>query len=257
MTLHTRLLLALAVLIFGGVCLLIGVRAGELVAVNAEAEMVTTVPRYASIAPDAFVIAPCPVVAAKIGCVIVAAGGKRVLIGAPAGIGAGLAEGDKTPPDAVLLFSLHAPGIEGLDEVRNRAWLGGRRSPLPVSGGAGVGDLVDKLNALYITSDALAYVEGQRRGGFDVEAIKAHMISAGEIAFDTGDLTITALGAAPERFAYQVEYGGQLVIVADCGGQETQLARWPTADAYIGCELDGIDLPERGDWPLSMRIDLK
>ena len=71
------------------------------------------------IAPTDFVIAPCAGVTEEAKCAIIAAGGKRVLIGAPAGIGEGMIAGDVTSPDSVILLSLQARAVEGLDELRN------------------------------------------------------------------------------------------------------------------------------------------
>lgn len=212
----------------------------------------------APIAPGDFLVAPCAGVAPEAVCLIIAAGGKRVLIGAPAGIGAGLTHGDKTPPDRILLFSLYASQIEGLDELRNRAWASGQRTPLTVAAGRGIDDLVEGLNAAYTVSDALAYVDGTRAGGFNVAAMEARALDIGDIAFDTGDLTITALRGGPERYAYLVTYQGTSIVVADCGARAQDVETWPDDLAgYIGCELEAGPAELPGNWPLRARVQIE
>lgn len=209
------------------------------------------------IAPRDFVVAPCDRLAGNADCLIIAAGGKRVLIGAPAGIGAGHIAGDPIAPDAVILFSLHGAAIEGLDEVRNRAWVSARRTPLVVAGGEGIARIVTGLNEAYITSDALAYIEGARKGGFDSDAIIAKTVAAGDIAFDTGDLTITALPGGAGKLALWVDYEGRTLLLAGCGAEPNEIAIWPLADIYIGCRQEGYAAPVAGDWPLVERVYIK
>lgn len=203
------------------------------------------------IAPADFVVAPCArAIDDGEPCLIVAAGGKRVLIGAPAGVGDGRLAGETLLPDAVLLFSLHAKQIEGLDEVRSRVWNGQRRRPLTVAATMGIERVVGGLDAAYILPDALAYAEGEHRGGFDVTPLQARAVGAGDTAFDTGDLRIVALVGGPERLAFLVSYEDQLVLLAGCGARAGDVARWPAVDAYFGCDLDEYPGTRLGDWPL-------
>lgn len=208
------------------------------------------------IAPDDFVFVPCAGVKPEALCVIVAAGGKRVLIGAPAGIGAGQIPGDAILPDGVILPSLAAKSIEGLDEVRNAAWRSGRRGPLPVSGVRGVEQFVAALNEAYVASDALAYLEGAHKGGFDTQAMIARPVVSGTLAFDTGDLQIMALAGPAGELALLVAYHDQHILLAGCGAMPNVVASWPLADAYIGCDLSDYGSPKLGDWPLKARLKI-
>jgi hypothetical protein len=186
---------------------------------------------------------------------VVAAGGKRVLFGAPAGVGVGQIAGDNTPPDGVILFSLQAFEIEGLDEVRNRAWVSGQRNgPLPVVGGTGAGRIVTALNEAYITSDALAYIERDRRGGFNEDAMIGRDARIGDTVFDTGDLVITALAGGIGKLAFLVQYEQKSVIVAGCGARAVDVAAWPESDAYVGCRAPNYSVPASAAWPLRERV---
>ena len=209
-----------------------------------------------AIAPTDFVIVPCGALEHLSECVIVAAGGKRILVGAPAGIGEGKISGDAIPLDGVILLSLHAEAVEGLDEVRNRAWVSGRRAPLSIAGPDGTDQLVRALNQAYVTSDALAYIEGKRDGGFDQDAIIANVIAPGEVAFDTGDLTISAVQGGGAKLALLIDYEGQKVLLAACGAQERDAVTWPKVDIYIGCKQAGYDGPIFAAWPLNGLVDL-
>jgi len=209
------------------------------------------------IAPMDFVLAPCDRPTLTEDCIVLAAGGKRVLLGAPAGVGAGKIAGDDVAPDGVILLSLHATAIEGLDEVRNRAWVANRRRPLIVAGADGVEQIVASMNEAYITSDALAYIEGERRGGFDQEAIIAKAVKPGDIAFDTGDLTVTAFAGGAGRLALLINYNGRDLFLAGCGAGLEDIATWPQADSYIGCEHASYSVSRTGVWPLTelLKID--
>lgn len=212
--------------------------------------------RTRAIAPTDFVVAPCERKSETGICLVIAAGGKRVLMGAPAGTDMGRIEGDTVPPDAVILPSLHAATLEGLDEVRNRAWLAGRRPPLIIAGGEGISDIVMALNQVYATSDALAYIEGARKGGFNREPITAKTVSPGEIAFDTGDLQIRAFSAGSGKLAFLVTYQTTRLLLAVCGASAEDIQEWPLADAFIGCPQARYNAPQKGDWPLTGPIFL-
>ena len=79
-----------------------------------------------SIAPADFAIVPCSE-DAETPCLLVLAGGKRLLFGAPAGVSGSLPATDLAHLDGVFLFSLLPQDVEGLDEVRNAGWRAGRR----------------------------------------------------------------------------------------------------------------------------------
>ena len=218
------------------------------------AEVAQTDEQSPAIAPHDYLFAPCNLPVARTDCVLLAAGGKRVLIGAPAGIGGGRIAGDQIPPDGVILMSFDAQTIEGLDEVRNRAWISGRRRPLSVAGGVGIKRVITALNEAYITSDALAYVKGERRGGFDVEAMTAVEVLPGDFAFNTGDLTVTALAAGNDQLALWIDYEGIAVLLSDCGAQPKEVAAWPIADHYLGCEGTDYPVASQTSWPLTTRV---
>ena len=207
------------------------------------------------IAPTDFVIAPCAGVAEGAKCAIIAAGGKRVLIGAPAGIGEGMIAGDVTSPDGVVLLSLQAGAVEGLDELRNHRWTSGQRAALVIAGAQGVDSLVAGLNAAYVTSDALAYVSGDREGGFDTVPIVAKVVGAGEPAFDTGDLVIRTYAGGPGTLALFVTYNDKTALLSDCAATPADIQSWPSADVYIGCVGRADHVSDRQvDFPPQLRI---
>ncbi len=209
-----------------------------------------------SVAPTDFAFLPCPRAGNRGACLVIAAGGKRVLVGAPAGIGNPPAWGEGALgasgiPDAILLLSLDAAQIEGIDELRSRIWEADM-SHLPLIGSVGVEEVNAGLDQTYIVPDAVAYVRRKRRRAFEKTPLAARMVGSGDIAFDTGDLTITALATAAGQLAYLVAYGGQTIIVSDCSPNAQDVTRWPKADYYLGCaevaaNYDGL---ARGDWPL-------
>lgn len=214
----------------------------------------------ADIAPTDFAILPCPRAGTRGECAVIAAGGKRVLVGAPAGISAPPdwatgALGASGVPDAILLLSLDAAQIEGLDEIRNQVWEQGL-SPLPLVGGAGISEINAGLDQTYIVPDAVAYVRRRRRKSFAQMPLAVRAVRHEETAFDTGDLTISALAGGEGQLAYKILYGGQTVILSGCHPRPEDIARWPEADHYVGCAQVASDhaLPATGDWPLSEPI---
>jgi len=208
-----------------------------------------------SIAPSDFALVPCAGVSPDAFCTILAAGGKRVLIGAPAGIGDGRVDGETVLPDIVLLPSLDPRGIEGLDEVRNRTWRAGRRSRLVVAGGLGTEDLVQGLNDAYALPDATAFLEVPAEGrDFASMLLAAREIGPGDIAFDTGDLVVASRDAGRGQLAYLATYGAREVLIAPCGSDIDRFDEIDGADMIVGC-ANG----ERGDdpdvhWPLDRPV---
>lgn len=194
------------------------------------------------IAPDDFVVLPCHQVASQTPCALIVAGGKRVLFGAPTGAATSLANADLEQLDAILLFSLRASDIEGLDDVRNQSWRAGRDSPLLTVGPAGVQDFVTAINKAYEQPDALRVVEdGIPPGGFDAAVLKANTAAPGQVVFDTGDLRIERLSDGYLIFYEQSEPVALLL----CGG-----ASRPEAGAVISCADDGPDII----WPIAEPI---
>ncbi|MEM7006094.1 MAG: hypothetical protein AAF498_09460 [Pseudomonadota bacterium] len=202
------------------------------------------------IAPTDFALVPCANVSSEAFCAILAAGGKRIVIGAPAGIGDGRVPGEETLPDAVLLTSLHPLDIEGVDELRNRTWSAGRRVPLKVAGGLGTGDFVESLNSAYTFPDAKAFLDmpGDSRD-FAAMPIEAVEIRSGDIAFDTGDLVIKAREAGNGRIAFLATYDGDDVLLVPCGGRlEDSLADAETI-WIMACASDAEVLGADMKWP--------
>lgn len=197
------------------------------------------------IEPDDFVVLPCKRVTEQLPCALVVAGGKRVLLGAPAGAAASFGADHLAQLDAVLLFSLRATDIEGLDDVRNRSWRVGRDRPLSAIGPVGIEDFVTALNKAYEQADALRVVEdGIPPGGYDAAILSAVTAVSGQIVFDTGDLWI-------ERRAegYLVFYKQSVTLaLTKCGSASAEEAGF-----LISCAEDSPDLV----WPVSEPVFLQ
>ncbi|MEO9969829.1 MAG: hypothetical protein ABJG15_08395 [Hyphomonadaceae bacterium] len=212
------------------------------------------------IASTDFAILPCQERNDPGGCVIIAAGGKRVLVDAPSGVGRGQgsdALGTAGFPDAILLFALDAVRIEGLDEIRNKLWESGAVRPVPLIGGEGIEEIGSGLDQTYIVPDAVSYISGRRQGGFDSTPLLVRAVRDGDVAFDTGDLKIWAMAGGVAQIAYRIEYAGSRVILADCGADSQTVQNWPEVDHYVGCAdvPEQIGSEENGkvrsvDWPL-------
>ncbi|MDJ0922360.1 MAG: hypothetical protein QNI84_14625 [Henriciella sp.] len=172
------------------------------------------------IRPQDFVLRPCGKRVLEAPCALAIAGGKRVLFGAPAGVGQALATDDLVQLDVVMLLSLRSVDIEGLDEVRNVSWHAGRQSPLPVVGPDGTGAMVHALNAAFEQADALRIVdEGIPPGGYDAAILVSRdlgFLPDAQTGFDTGDLTVIGQvshdGYVDYTMTYEVELG-----LARCG----------------------------------------
>jgi len=198
-----------------------------------------------------FVLLPCDTPQVDAPCALVVAGGKRVLIGAPAGSGQAMRAADLRQLDAVITFSLRSRDIEGLDEVRNRSWHVGRTAPLLTIGAPGIEQVVGALNLAFEQADALYVVEqGAPPGGYDAAILVARSVAAGRTVFDTGDLKIYRVADG-----FQIEYSnGASAVLFPCDPARTSAPAEGTNSAtIIGC--DG----EVGDysWPLTMPIFLR
>ena len=179
-------------------------------------------PAAADIGSADFALLPCAPSTPQAPCVLVVAGGKRLLFGTPAGLRTGMDAGTLASLDAVLLFSLQGPDLEGLDEVRNAGWTAGRDAPLPVGGPAGTRDVLAGLNKAYELSDAQIFVKEPPPGGFGA-ALLGLLPGEGEAKvhiFDTGDLVVTKIETADGQAGYWVDYGGQRAVLQPCGMEQ-------------------------------------
>ena len=199
------------------------------------------------ISPKAFVLLPCG--DAHVPCALAVAGGKRVLFGAPAGISNAIQTEDLRQLDAVVVFSLRAQDIEGLDEVRNASWHAGRSEPLLVIGPTGIEDVIAALNSAFEQADALYVVEeGSPPGGYDAAILVALEARANSIVFDTGDLVITK-----QRGAYRVDYNrqGRAILNLCAPGLSAQQQNTPDTDTVTIACTGGA---EAHTWPLTNPI---
>lgn len=206
--------------------------------------------RALEIAAQDFVLLPCGTDQADAPCALVVAGGKRVLIGTPAGSGQAMRETDLRQLDAVITYSLRSRDIEGLDEVRNRSWHAGRTDPLLTIGPPGIEQVIGALNLAFEQGDALYVVEqGSPPGGYDAAILLAQPVSADQVVFNTGDLKISRradgfrvdyeqgasallLPCTPAQISGPIEDAETAVIIS-CDGERGGLI-WPlTAPVYV------------------------
>lgn len=220
-------------------------------AAGCRGEMPTALTAQPSIDPEDFALVPCGISGDGQACVLVAAGGKRVLFGAPAGISNGLLPDHLKQLDAVMLFSLTAQDIEGLDEVRNASWRAGRSAPLAVVGPEGTSTIVDALNLAFEQSDALRVVEeGIPPGGYDAAVLTAAELPAGQdlVVYDTGDFRVEVTNGRATHITYTVNYGPALTL-APCGAEANQSGVETTYT--IACAGGAMV------WPLTQIVFLK
>ncbi|MCR9270419.1 MAG: hypothetical protein NXH72_10560 [Hyphomonadaceae bacterium] len=197
------------------------------------------------VAPDAFALLPCPGLTNNRPCALVIAGGKRILFGAPGGLVGGLSESDLRQLDAVMVFSLHAADLEGLDDTRNASWRAGRDVPLMAVGPPGIEDVVFALNKAYEQADALRVVEeGFPPGGFDAAVLEARPATRGTKVFDTGDLQVERV-AAGYLVTYEQEFRA---LLEGCGREPAgPIVESEVEVVRIGCDRTNGALA----WPLS------
>ena len=214
-----------------------------------------------SISPQDFVLVPCGPELMERACTLMIAGGKRVLFGAPAGVAATLTVEDLRGLDAVMLFSLRASDIEGLDEIRNESWRAGRSVPLRVVGPEGTVGTVDALNKAFEQADALRIVEeGIPRGGYDAAVLSGFELpphAADATVFDTGDVRIRLFKAT-----YVAEYSDyregervqNLALLTGCGQALPLDTDFDAQGALISVScLDDSDV----SWPLTKTVFVK
>ncbi|KCZ83204.1 hypothetical protein HAD_15992 [Hyphomonas adhaerens MHS-3] len=193
-----------------------------------------------------FALLPCAASSEDAPCLLVVAGGKRVLFGTPSGLRKSMPGDTLASLDAVLLFSLQGPDLEGLDEVRNAGWTAGREGPLAVGGPSGTREVIAALNKAYELSDAQIFVETSPKGGFGA-ALLGVLPGEGDAktdVFNTGDLVVTKIEASDGRAGYWVDYGGERAVLQPCG--MTLAVKFNELDAFtLAC---GEEAPNA--WPL-------
>lgn len=206
-------------------------------------------PERPEINPKDFALVPCGPGLAERPCALAVAGGKRVLFGAPAGVAATLSRQDLKQLDAIILFSLRAADIEGLDEVRNESWWAGRDEPLLVVGPEGTTAVVDALNIAFEQADALRVVEqGIPRGGYDAAVLEARESVEGIPDFDTGDVQVTRRGSV-----LQVRYGREAILtISVCAPTQSP----PAVVFIVDVPLTSLNCNDAADlqWPLTETV---
>ncbi|MEM7328136.1 MAG: hypothetical protein AAF437_05305 [Pseudomonadota bacterium] len=207
--------------------------------------------RDVEVRPDQFALLPCGI-ADERPCTLIIAGGKRLLFGAPAGIARTIRQDDLRQLDAVILFSLDAADLEGLDEIRNLSWHAGRSEALPVIGPAGIAEIVTALNKAFEQSDARYVVEhGIPTGGYDAAILTARSGVADERVFDTGDLTVSN---TLDGFRIDYRTGGlvRTAWLRICGARDEVMLVDPEVDRVVAvtCQSDFGDY----QWPLTVPI---
>ncbi len=171
-------------------------------------------------------------------CATVFAGGKRVQFGAPPGLS------QTEPVDAILLFSLAAEDISGLDEIRFATWRAGRDAPLIVAGPPGTVAFAAALDDAFQAADAIEMISAPPPGGFDAALLDGREPAGpGEwVAFDTGDLRIYGHANEFGRAAFRIIYGEAALTLSPCGAADLSDA---PSTFVVSCAEDG-DLT----WPI-------
>ncbi|MDX1649693.1 MAG: MBL fold metallo-hydrolase, partial [Myxococcota bacterium] len=209
-------------------------------------------------------------------------GGTLLLVDAGRAVAEGLraAEVPAHQPRAVLLSSLAAENVLGLDDLWLTGWLGPRAEPLRVLGPAGTGELVEGLRRAHAEA---ARVEGvawalPSEGG----RLEARTLAPGD-TLELGGIRVrtAALGGAGlPALGYRFEADGRAVVVATAGRDPEAvvgLARGAdvlVVEAVVGAALDaareaGVErlevleeeaarhprLEEVGDWAARAGVD--
>ena len=200
--------------------------------------------RPSAVKPGDFALLSCEGAREQDSCIIIAAGGKRVLIGAPISAMTTMPIEQLVSLDGVLLFSLRADDIGGLGAYRQRTWEAGRGEPMVVFGPSGTDKTITGLNVTYEASDAITYLDAAPQGGFNAALLASREADASpSIAFDTGDLAIRASYQRSSDLSYEVTYGGETVVILPCQSAETSSvettafeacpASWPSDPLFV------------------------
>lgn len=140
---------------------------------------------------------------------------------------------------AVLLTHFHSDHIGDLGEFRLQTWIGGRRTPLPVHGGAGVDQVVDGFNRAYALDDTYRAAHH----GPDIAPLAAAPLVAkpfevgssdarnqAQTIIDDGGLKVTAfeVNHAPVKPAvgYRFDYGGRSIVISGDTTKWPNVVKW-------------------------------
>lgn len=229
--------------------ILAGCGADAPVAVATDSHLAASV----EIQPNQFAVRRCERVEPGSRCLIVQAGGKALLFGAPEGAMASLEAIGLSTPDTVFVSSLDPRLLEGLARVRSESWRAGRSTPLRLVGPDGMNAFASGLDQAFARSDAVLYVLERPSGAFDSALITPIEIAPGEgvIAFDTGDLRVDALASSSSSVTYVVRYAGIALQISPC--LDSPLAiEGLIVNQEIGCAAQS----ELAHWPSTHRVIL-
>lgn len=184
-------------------------------------------------------------------CVLLQAGGKRLVFGAP------LTQNWQAigPLDGVFLFDGHPLSSGGLAGLRYETWFDGRNSPLLLVSGELALETVQATDQALLVPDALAEVErpelDSRRAGFAVKPVPVSHQDM--LVFNTGDLQVfasTDLSAEGDQLiAYRVDYAGVRLEMASCEGRGLSFPGAP--DVLLIPSADREDLTRLRDEAVS------
>ena len=178
-------------------------------------------------------------------CLLVQAGGKRLVFGAPLDM-------DWTaigPLDGVFLLDGAPASSLGLLGLRYETWFAGRRAPLKLVAGELMMDTVEALDAALLVPDAQSQIErptalDSRIAGFAMRPVPPGR--AGLDVFNTGDLIVTATSSFNEdgdqQVGYLLQYGGRSLLIRGCGASLEPLTGVP--DTLITPAVSQIRLTE-------------
>ena len=174
-------------------------------------------------------------------CVVVTAGGKRFLFGAPQG----LDPMELGVLDAVFLFDGDPAGWLGILPLRYSHWRSEQSQPLAVIAGEVLLDTLQSLNDGLVVPDAQIALESRR--GLDIRnaPFSVRPVPLGDRPvriFDTGDVQVSARSvltdSGDQLIGYTLSYQGESVFLQACGqniepdGEATILVQptWYNAD---------------------------
>lgn len=196
-------------------------------------DMVTQDPAPVEVLPQDFAVGPCLAAMGEAPCLIVQAGGKAILFGAPEGAISSLNDRGIRTPDIVFLPDLLPGSLEGLLRLRNSTWADGRQTPLPVIGPAGSVEIIAHLNAAFVIPDAELFAVEPPPGGFEA-ALIAGAEAPPMSVFDTGDLRVDAKPMPSGVMEFDVRYGGMLLQLGTCDTSSTA-ERNPDLSVLMRC----------------------